>query len=215
MHFSRWLLGVDRVLLLATRNTGKLKELNGILGGFGVSAIDLDAAGIPPRDDEDAIEAFETFRENALAKARYFHRVSDLPTLADDSGLSVDSLDGAPGVHSRRYSGRDDLTGSDLDAANNRKLAVELRDTLHPSAMFECAAAYVDEDCEIVEQCAAEGEVIRAPRGNNGFGYDPYFLSRDLGKTFGEATDAEKATVSHRGRAFSTLVAVLRRRGRI
>ncbi len=203
------------MLLLATRNTGKLKELNGILGSFGVRAIDLDAAGIPPRDDEDAIEAFETFRENALAKARYFHRVSELPTLADDSGLSVDALDGAPGVHSRRYSGRDDLTGLDLDAANNRKLAVDLRDTLHPAAMFECAAAYVDEELEIVEQCAAEGEVVRTPRGSNGFGYDPYFLSRDLGKTFGEATVAEKAIISHRGRAFSALVAVLRQRGRI
>lgn len=85
------------MLLLATRNRGKLKELNGILGSFGVRAIDLDAAGIPTRDDEDAIEAFETFRENALAKARYFYRVSELPTLADDSGLSVDALDGAPG----------------------------------------------------------------------------------------------------------------------
>lgn len=203
------------MLLLATRNTGKLKELNGILGGFGVRAIDLDAAGIPPRDDEDAIEAFETFRENALAKARYFHRVSELPTLADDSGLSVDALDGAPGVHSRRYSGRDDLTGLDLDAANNRKLAIDLRDTLHPAAMFECAAAYVDEELEIVKQCAAEGEVVRTPRGSNGFGYDPYFLSRDLGKTFGEATVAEKAMASHRGRAFAALVAVLRQRGRI
>ncbi|MEO5579313.1 MAG: non-canonical purine NTP pyrophosphatase [Gemmatimonadaceae bacterium] len=205
----------EPVLLLATRNAGKLMELNGILAGFGVNAIDLDAAGIGRRGEEDGLECFDSLRANALAKARYFHRLSDMPTLADDSGLSVDALDGQPGVHSRRYSGRDDLSGRELDDANNRKLIGELRATLHPAARFECAAAYVDADLEMVEECSAEGEMVRAPRGENGFGYDPYFLSSDLGKTFAEATMEEKAPVSHRGRAFGALVVKLRERGRI
>ncbi|MEJ7761135.1 MAG: non-canonical purine NTP pyrophosphatase [Gemmatimonadaceae bacterium] len=208
-------MGVDRLLLLATRNAGKLDELNGLFRGFALATIGLDAAGLPYHDDEENIEAFGTLRENAIAKAGHFHRLSGLPTIADDSGLAVDILNGAPGVHSRRYSGRDDLSGQDLDDANNRKLLLALCDTLHPAASFVCAGAYVGDGFEWVEEGIARGEILRAPRGENGFGYDPYFLSSDLAKTFGEAAAEEKSLVSHRGRAFSALVALLRERGRI
>lgn len=206
-------MAVDRRLLLATRNPGKLAELNGILGASGVVVIDLEAAGIPEREGESAIEGFDTLSENALAKARYFNIVSGFPAVADDSGLMVEALGGSPGVHSRRYSGRVDLAGMDLDDANNQKLMRELRDTLHPAAKFACAAAYVDGDVEFVEQGEAHGEITRSPRGLNGFGYDPYFLSFELDKTFGEATIDEKSQVSHRARAFNALVTVLRQRG--
>ena len=205
----------ERVLLVATRNAGKLAELNEILAASGIHVVDLEDAGIRPHEEEADIECFESLRENAIAKARYFHRVSGLATVADDSGLSVDALKGAPGVHSRRYSGRDDLSGQDLDDANNNALMVALRDALHPAARFGCAAAYADGEFEVVEEGFAHGEILRRPRGANGFGYDPYFLSDDLGKTFAEATREEKAPVSHRGRAFRALVALLRDRGRI
>ena len=208
-------MGVDRLLLLATRNAGKLEELNALFRAFAVATVGLDAAGLAYHEDEENIEAFDTLRENAIAKASHFHRLSGLPTIADDSGLAVDILNGAPGVHSRRYSGRDDLSGQDLDDANNRKLLLALRDTLHPAASFVCAGAYVGDAFERVEEGTARGEILRAPRGENGFGYDPYFLSSDLAKTFGEATTEEKSLVSHRGRAFSALVARLRERGRI
>jgi XTP/dITP diphosphohydrolase len=204
----------DRRILLATRSTGKLRELEGILAEAGLSGISLEEAGIPYSIAEDAIECFATFEENALAKARYFHRVSGRPTMADDSGLSVRALGGAPGVWSKRYSERLDLSGQDLDDANNEKLLTEIGSARDTSASYACAAAYVDAGDEVVTIGETHGRLISQPRGSGGFGYDPYFFSEELRLTFGEATTEAKQQVSHRGRAFRALVDALRQRGR-
>lgn len=213
MRCSRRRLAADRRILLASRNAGKLRELQGILGEAGLEGITLDAAGIAESPDEDSLECFATFEENALAKARNFHELSGFPTMADDSGLSVHALGGAPGVWSKRYSGRDDLSGQALDDANNAKLQDELRGFRDVSASYACAAAFVDDDVEEVALGETYGRIITEPRGSEGFGYDPYFYSTELNKTFGEASVAEKQGVSHRGRAFRALVAALRERG--
>jgi XTP/dITP diphosphohydrolase len=207
-------LAAERRILLATRSSGKLRELHGILASAGLAGITLDDAGIAPSADEEHIEVFDTFAENALAKARYFHEKSAMPTMADDSGLSVRALGGAPGVYSRRYSGRDDLSGQDLDDANNEKLLNALRGIVDTSASYSCAAAFADKTGECVATGETLGRIIDEARGTEGFGYDPYFFSTEIGKTFGEATVREKEEVSHRGRAFRALVAALRERGR-
>ncbi len=199
-------------VLLATRSTGKLKELSGLLYDEGLLGITLDEARIEYSPDEESIECFDTFEENALAKARCFFRKSGLPTLADDSGLCVNSLGGAPGVWSKRYSRRDDLEGLDLDDANNAKLLSALTGFRDKSASYTCAAAYVDESREEVALGQTFGKMMPLPLGENGFGYDPYFFSTELQKTFGEAGIPEKAGVSHRGRAFRALFAALRER---
>jgi len=208
-------LETDRRVLLATRSHGKLRELHGILAEAGLVGITLDDHGIQYSPEEEGIECYDTFEENALAKARYFHARSGLPTMADDSGLSVDALDGAPGVWSKRYSGRDDLSGQSLDDANNAKLLTELRVASDRSAKYSCAAAYVDKSREEVAMGETHGRIIDDPRGNEGFGYDPYFYSTELHQTFGEASIGEKQRVSHRGRAFRALVDALRERSRI
>ena len=205
----------SRRVLLATRSHGKLKELHGILAEAGLVGVTLDDFGIPYSSEEEGIESYETFEENALAKARYFHERSNMPTMADDSGLSVYALGGAPGVWSKRYSERSDLSGQDLDDANNEKLLLELKNVADTSASYSCAAAYVDDNGEDVTMGETHGRIVPAPRGNGGFGYDPYFFSTELNQTFGEASIAEKQKVSHRGRAFRSLVAALRDHNRI
>jgi XTP/dITP diphosphohydrolase len=204
----------DRPILLATRSDGKLRELSGILTDAGLHGMTLEEAGIDYSAEEDGIESFATFEENALAKARYFHRLSGIPTMADDSGLSVRALGGAPGVWSKRYSGRFDLSGQDLDDANNAKLLLELSAAHDTAATYTCAASYVDENGEDVAVGETHGRILSEARGDQGFGYDPYFFSTELGKTFGEAAALDKQAVSHRGRAFRALVDALRRSGR-
>lgn len=205
------------VVLVATRNRGKLRELRPLLAAADYEAIDLDAAGVTPMAAEDAVECYATFAENALAKARYFHEASGgLPTLADDSGLAVDALGGEPGVRSRRWSGRTDLTGAALDAANNAHLQAALAGIASRGARFVCAAAFVDGSSEVVREGETTGRILASPRGSRGFGYDPYFLSDELGVTFAEAEPAAKAEISHRGRAVRAVIAELdreRRRG--
>lgn len=197
-------------MLLATRSAGKLRELKGILDDAGVTGVSLEEAGIPESPDEDAIECHQTFEENALAKARHFNRLSGMPAMADDSGLRVDALDGAPGVWSKRFSGRKDLSGHALDDANNAKLLSELRGQQNRGASYACAAAFVDGDREVVAMGETFGTIVDEPSGDHGFGYDPYFFSRELAKTFGDATVPEKQAVSHRGRAFRALMHSLR-----
>ena len=197
--------------LVATRNAGKLNELRDILAQHDVKITDLTEVGVPETEDEESIESWETFEENALAKAQYFHRRTGLPTLADDSGLMVDALGGAPGVRSKRLSGRSDLTGRSLDAANNATLLSQLRraHALPAPAAFVCAAAYADAEHAVVRMGRTAGSVIQQPRGNGGFGYDPHFLSQELNQTFGEASEADKHRVGHRGRAFRELLRAL------
>lgn len=200
-------------ILIATRSEGKLRELKPLFADAGLDVIDLTQAGIPESPAEESIEQFDTFEENALAKAHYFYRLSHLPTIAEDSGLVVDALGGKPGVHSKRWSGGD-------DDANNRKLVEEL--TRPPSsgvsqppqrpytARYVCVAAYVNGSEEHVRRGEAQGEIVLEPAGAGGFGYDPHFFSRDLGRTFAELPREEKERVSHRGRAFKGLLAAIR-----
>ena len=197
-------------VLLATRSAGKLRELKGILEEAGLIGVSLADYGIPESRDEDGIECHSTFEENALAKARYFNRLTGMPTLADDSGLRVDALDGAPGVWSKRFSGRSDLSGQALDNANNAKLLSELRGQENRLASYACAAAYANGGEEYVAMGETFGHIVDQPSGDNGFGYDPYFHSAELEKTFGDATTAEKQAISHRGRAFRALMSALR-----
>ena len=203
-----------RRILVATRSTGKLRELDGILAAAGMHGLSLVEAGIGESPDEDEIECHGTFEENALAKARHFNRLSGLPTIADDSGLCVDAFGGAPGVRSKRYSGRSDLSGQALDDANNAKLIGELAGFRDRAAGYVCAAAFADGALEIVERGETRGSIVVEPRGLSGFGYDPYFHSDELGMTFGEATTGSKQGVSHRGRAFRALFDALAARQR-
>ena len=163
---------------------------------------------------EDALEEFDTFEANALAKAQWFFRWSGgRPVVADDSGLEVDALGGRPGVRSKRWSGRSDLEGQALDDANNQFLLQELASTGAPppwSGRYVCAAAWVSDERECVVRGEAEGRVIEQPRGDGGFGYDPFFESAEFGRTFAETTREEKERVSHRGRAFRLLIDRLR-----
>lgn len=198
-------------LLLATRSAGKLRELEPLCRAHGFDVIDLRAAGVVESPAEVDIESFDTFEENALAKARYFHALTGCPTLADDSGLEVAALGDKPGVHSKRWSGRDDLSGEELDAENNRLLLASLARASRAGAgdrgaRYVCAAAFVDGAREFVVRGAVDGRIVDEPSGSHGFGYDPYFLATELGRTFGVASIEEKATVSHRARAFGALL---------
>lgn len=203
-------------LLVATRSVGKLRELTPMLLAAGYTPIDLETAGIAEAPVEDAIEAHESFEANALAKARHFHAISGLPTLADDSGLCVDALGGRPGVRSKRWSERPDLVGQALDDANNAVLQRALASALaeHPiggtrAAGYVCAAAYVDDDGELVRRGETRGQIVESPRGTGGFGYDPYFLSDELALTFAEVSREAKGEVSHRARAVRAILAAL------
>jgi XTP/dITP diphosphohydrolase len=200
-------------LLLATRSAGKLWELRPMFAALGIPIIDLSEAGIPASSEEDRLEVYSTFEENALAKARYFAGRSGMPTVADDSGLEIRALGGQPGVHTKRWSGRSDVEGRALDAANNAKLVRELADVTDRRARYVCVAAYVDGLREMTRRGEVEGQIARAPRGTEGFGYDPYFVADELAMTFGEASREAKEAVSHRGRAFRSLLTTLTEAG--
>lgn len=202
----------DRPWVIATRNAGKLRELRPFFAHAGIAVMDLREAGVSESPEEDALECFETFEENALAKARWFaERVRGLPVVADDSGLDVKALNGAPGVRSKRWSGRVELSGAALDAANNALLVERLRGVTDRRAKFVCAAAWRDGTRELVVRGEVPGTIVPEgeARGAHGFGYDPLFRADELGMTLAEATVAQKQTVSHRGRAFAALLAQL------
>jgi len=183
-----------------------------MLSDAGYDVIDLEAAGVPETPAEDGLEKYETFEENALAKGRYFTSVIGLPVLADDSGLEVAGLGGAPGVRSKRWSGRTDLVGEALDEENNALLLRSLASASDRRARYVCAAAFVDGAREVVRRGVVTGRITREPRGAGGFGYDPYFESDELGRTFGEVAASEKAAVSHRARAVRALLDAIERR---
>jgi XTP/dITP diphosphohydrolase len=197
------------MMVLATRSGGKLRELRPLLSASGIEVSDLDDAEIAESPAEDDLEIFATFEENALAKAKYFYSLTGRPTVADDSGLVVDALGGAPGVLSKRWSGRTDLSGQALDDENNRLLIERLRGQADRRARYVCAAAYVDAKHAIVCRGESAGWIAIDPVGRGGFGYDPYVVSTELGETFASATREEKERVSHRGRAFRALLARL------
>lgn len=205
-------------LVLATRSAGKIRELTALCNAAGFAVQTLDALGEVERAEEEGIEIFDTFEENARAKARYFAaRLPGRVILAEDSGLEVAALQGAPGVRSKRFAGSA-ATGAALDDANNAALAYALRGVDDRRARYTCVAVCV---CDAEEWSASgrvEGRIAMAPRGHGGFGYDPWFESAELGVTFAEASASEKARVSHRARAIAALFssggAVLRRRVR-
>lgn len=200
-------------LVVATRNAGKVRELDRLLAAVpGLEVVGLAELGIPESEEEDALEVFDTFEENALAKARYFARMTGEAALADDSGICVDALGGAPGVRSRRFAPVDDVRGDRQDEANNRHLLERLADVDDPrrTARYACAAAVAWPDGrELVRMGACEGVVLREPRGNGGFGYDPLFHLPGEGMTFGELPAARKDELSHRGIAVRAVAAAL------
>jgi XTP/dITP diphosphohydrolase len=191
-------------LVLASNNPGKLREIEALLGGRSFEVVAQGKLGIP-----EAEEPHATFLENALAKARHASRLSRLPALADDSGLCVDALGGEPGVHSAYYAGREG-SREERDARNNGKLLLNLRDDR--AAYYCCVMILVnhaDDPRPLVAEGLWRGEIARAPRGANGFGYDPIFLVEGSNKTAAELDAATKNRISHRGQALAKLLALL------
>jgi len=203
-------------LVVATRNPGKLAEVRAILAVVpGLRVMDLAGAGIAYHPAEEAIEPHESFEENALSKARFFHGLTGLSTVADDSGLDVDALGGEPGVRSKRFAPDAEVRGGNVDEANNRHLlrALEGVPPSQRGARFVCVAALVEAGRNPeVFRGEAPGVILDGPRGRRGFGYDPLFLDRELGRTFAELNADEKNGRSHRGRAFRALAESLIKR---
>ncbi len=192
-------------VVLASNNPGKLREFSAILGSAGIQMIPQGELGV-----EEAEEPFATFVENALAKARHASRQTGLPALADDSGLCVDVLGGAPGVYSARYAALDGGEKSDL--ANNRKLVQALAGQQDRSASYIAVLVYVrsaEDPRPIVAEGVWKGEIIDTPAGDHGFGYDPHFYLPDLGKTASQLEPEVKNQYSHRARALRALLGAL------
>ncbi len=197
---------------MATRSRGKQAEFRDLLAPLGREIVYPDEVGIAESPEEDLVESHETFVANARAKAEWFAARSGLDTLADDSGLEVEALGGAPGVHSKRFAG---LTGADHEvaAANNAEL-LRLLAGLPPAArvaQYRCVLVYrpAQPGRELVVEGVTTGRILTAPRGDGGFGYDPLFWSDDLGESLGLADRETKAAISHRGRAVAALVRLL------
>ena len=191
-------------VVAATKNKGKIMEISEILSALGIDVVSLDDMGI----DVDIEETGITFEENARIKAEAISLLTNEAVIADDSGLSVDFLDGAPGVYSARYAGEG---ATDKDRIN--KLLEELKDTQQRDAHFECAIVLkFPSGDEIVSKGEAHGRILSEPSGDGGFGYDPVFFSKELGKSFGDATEEEKNKVSHRAKALFGLYEKLKNR---
>lgn len=194
---------MTRRLLIATRNKHKLQEIQRILYDFPVQPISLDDISPLPEVLEDG----ESFAENAVKKARENARLSGELTLADDSGLMVDALQGAPGVYSARYSGMDAS-----DESNNQKLLQELKNVppQERGAQFICVIAAADPQGKVrTVEGICQGRITYQPSGNGGFGYDPLFIPEGYSCTFAELIPAEKNAISHRGRALQQIQTLL------
>jgi XTP/dITP diphosphohydrolase len=204
-------------LLAATRNLGKQQEIRRILGASGLEIVFPDDIWLRETSDGDALELADSFEINARRKAEYFARLSSLPTFADDSGLEVFALGGEPGVRSKRWSGASG-SAAEVDAANNAELIRRLAGAPQPRrlARYRCVIEFLKSAGDVPTVCQGDctGRILEEPRGTGGFGYDPLFFSDELGKTFGEATAAEKDAVSHRGRALRALAQSLTVGGR-
>jgi XTP/dITP diphosphohydrolase len=190
-------------LVLASSNPGKVREFRELLAPLDFEVVPQGELGVA-----EAEEPHYTFVENALAKARHASRHTRLPALADDSGICVAALDGEPGVHSARFAGE-----PKSDQRNNEKLVALLKDQPDRRAHYYCVVVLVrhaDDPEPLIAEGRWYGEVIATPRGSGGFGYDPYFLLPDLGRTAAELSPDEKHAVSHRGQALRRLIALLR-----
>lgn len=190
-------------LILASNNKGKLKEFNELLSTVGFSVHAQGEYDVPEAD-----EPFHTFVENALQKARHAARITGLPALADDSGVCVNALGGAPGVYSARFAGE-----PKSDARNNEKMIAELARHADKSAYYYCVLVFVrhaDDPQPIIADGRWNGVMVDTPRGEGGFGYDPYFFIPALGKCAAELAPEEKNAWSHRGQALRALVEKLK-----
>lgn len=190
-------------LVIASGNPGKLREIERILTPLGLEVLPQSAFNIP-----EAAEPHCTFIENCLAKARHAAEHSGLPALADDSGICVDALNGAPGVHSARFAGE-----PRSDQRNNEKLVALLKNVANRKAHYYCVIVLVRHAFDpepIIAEGRWDGEIIDEPRGSGGFGYDPHFLIPELGKTGAELSMDVKNSISHRGKALAELVRKLR-----
>jgi XTP/dITP diphosphohydrolase len=199
-------------ILVATRNPGKQREIRQLLAEAPCEPVFPDDRGLWERPEEAGIEDAGSFEGNARRKAEYFAKLARMPTLAEDSGIEVFALGGAPGVHSRRFA----LAPSDprdQDAANNAELLRRLAGAPpeRRRARYRCVAVFLAHHDAIPHafEGTCNGRILDAPQGTGGFGYDPLFFSDDLGKSFGNAAPEEKAGVSHRGRAIAAFAAWL------
>jgi len=186
-------------VVIASNNAGKLREIGHILEPLGIEAVPQGAYGVP-----ECPEPHVTFVENCIAKARHASAHTGLPALADDSGICVDALNGAPGVHSARYAG-----DPKSDERNNLKLIGALSGNPNRKAHYYCVMVYVrypDDPQPLIAEGAWHGEIIDTPRGEGGFGYDPYFFLPQFGKTGAELDPDQKNAISHRGQALRALV---------
>lgn len=198
-------LGTKQIVI-ASGNAGKLREIARILEPLGIEAKPQDAYGVP-----DCPEPHVTFIENCIAKARHAAAHTGLPALADDSGICVDALNGAPGVYSARYAGE-----PKSDVRNNEKLIAALRGVADRRAHYYCVMVYLryaDDPQPIIAEGVWHGEIIDEPRGDGGFGYDPYFWVPEFGLTGAEMRMEDKNAVSHRGQALRALAEKLRAAG--
>jgi len=184
-------------LVIATRNKGKTAEIKDLLKGFPVDIKNLDDFGpIPPLKEEG-----KTFDENAYQKASFAAKILGLPALADDSGLLVEAMGGAPGIHSARYAGE-----NATDEQRYLKLLDEMKGKSNRNAAFECVISIsVPTGPALTYEARCQGLITERPAGSNGFGYDPIFFYPPLNKTFAQLTREEKSRVSHRGKAFAEL----------
>lgn len=205
-------------LLIATRNPGKAREIRDLFAGLPIPIVFPEEVELKRLPEEEDLEQADSYLGNAVAKARYFAGRSGLATVADDSGIEVDALDGAPAVHSARFAMLQGAMapGQDPDAANNALLLARLEGIpdADRTARYRCVVAHLDSVSappEVVE-AACEGRILTAPAGTGGFGYDPLFFSTELLRGFGEVPAAMKHRVSHRGRAFRALIEVLLRK---
>jgi len=190
-------------LLIATNNTGKLRELHELLDELGLTTVGLSEMGI----DVNLAETGTSFDENAALKATGYARLASIPTLADDSGLVIDHLDGRPGVYSARYAG-DNAT----DMERVKKVLGEMKRTRERTARFVCVTTLADSAGRVVASVrgTCEGTITHEPRGSSGFGYDPIFLPDGFDKTFAEIDTAIKNRISHRANAVSKIIPFLR-----
>jgi len=192
-------------LVLASNNAGKLREFQALLAPLDFEVIPQGELGIP-----SAEEPHHTFVENALAKARHASAASGLPALADDSGICAHALNGEPGVYSARYAGE-----NGDDAANNHKLIAALANESNRDAHYVCALVMVQSEHDpepLIVQTRWYGQIVDQAKGENGFGYDPYFFLPELGKTAAQLDPAQKNLMSHRGQALRELIAQLKSR---
>ncbi len=200
-------------ILAATRSRGKQQEIRRILAPGGLQVVFPEDIWLRESNEDDALEAADTFEGNARRKADYFVRLSSLPTLADDSGLEVFALGGAPGVRSKRWAGASG-TAVEVDAANNAELLRRMAGLSEAQrvARYRCVLVFLRSAGAVPLVCYGDctGRILEVPHGAGGFGYDPLFFSDELGRTFGDASAEEKDAVSHRGRALRAFLQALK-----